>query len=580
MGLSTQMSLNILEVRRRVMMAQPHIETLVGNPVSFKAEALPLQELKVAITPVQDLHGQDSPYPPGGGKNLIPPIDGSNLPASGTVLREFATEMSFTGLTISMNFSGSFVNVGGSFIQCINENGNSTFICTPGYLKDNNGNALEANTVYTNKFVKFSSAATYAIKKILFYRYPSFTDAVFGDLQLEEGTTATSFAPYSNICPISGHTGLTAYNDPVYGGSIEWNQLIKNGDFADGLTNWIKNTQSDTLVVADGAATMTLNSIPVNYYGHNIQQIITNGTASHKYFISAYVKSSVTGTVSFGITNSTSASTLFKSVVANKWTQIGNILNITGAYSSVQISPGNNYAEYGVGDTISIKDVFVVDLTRAFGNIYATQMYDKERSVPGSGVSEVRSLFPKPYYPYNAGTPNMTVSEVNGDPYGIYPITWETAAGTVYGGTLDVVNGVLTVDRAIAYLSALGWNYRSNSGSEAFYTTLTGCDFGTENRSICSAYNFRRYITGLGQLSSLDTGEYAFFKNGAVLYMRNTNYTDENSFTASLTGQTFVYPLATPVTYQLSAQQISSLLGQNNLWNDINGDNTVSFYTH
>ena len=46
-------------------------ETISGNPVSFTAKAAPLKQLKVAFSPVQDLHGYDSPWPAGGGKNLF-----------------------------------------------------------------------------------------------------------------------------------------------------------------------------------------------------------------------------------------------------------------------------------------------------------------------------------------------------------------------------------------------------------------------------------------------------------------------------------------------------------------------------
>ena len=44
--------------------------TVTGNPITFKnAVATPLRQLKVEFSPVQDLHGYDSPWPAGGGKN-------------------------------------------------------------------------------------------------------------------------------------------------------------------------------------------------------------------------------------------------------------------------------------------------------------------------------------------------------------------------------------------------------------------------------------------------------------------------------------------------------------------------------
>ena len=49
-------------------------ETLTDQSIaSFTdgASGMPVKTLTVEIEPVQDLHGQDAPYPPGGGKNLI-----------------------------------------------------------------------------------------------------------------------------------------------------------------------------------------------------------------------------------------------------------------------------------------------------------------------------------------------------------------------------------------------------------------------------------------------------------------------------------------------------------------------------
>ena len=45
-----------------------------------------------------------------------------------------------------------------------------------------------------------------------------------------------------------------------------------------------------------------------------------------------------------------------------------------------------------------------------------------------------------------------------------------------------------------------------------------------------------------------------------------------------MTGQKIVYPLAEPLTYQLSPQQVTTLLGKNYIWADT-GDSTVTYFT-
>ena len=97
-----------------------------------------------------------------------------------------------------------------------------------------------------------------------------------------------------------------------------------------------------------------------------------------------------------------------------------------------------------------------------------------------------------------------------------YDITFPTEAGTVYGGTVDVVTGVLTVDRA---------NIPSYNGE-----TITE-----------------------PWLSSMDE-----YTPGAT----------------PTTGAQVVYKLSTPLTYQLTPQTVAALVGQNYVWADT-GDVTV-----
>ena len=40
-----------------------------------------------------------------------------------------------------------------------------------------------------------------------------------------------------------------------------------------------------------------------------------------------------------------------------------------------------------------------------------------------------------------------------------------------------------------------------------------------------------------------------------------------------------VYELATPITYNLSTTEVTTLLGENNVWGDTNGDVSVTYET-
>ena len=156
-----------------------------------------------------------------------------------------------------------------------------------------------------------------------------------------------------------------------------------------------------------------------------------------------------------------------------------------------------------------------------------------------------------------------------------YDITFPTEAGTVYGGTLDVVNGVLKVDRAMADLGALNWQY--NSEAQIFFADpIPRKKWGFTN-VICSAYKTRTDITG-DNWNLLDK-EVGGGINGYYIYIKDSSYSDTATFKAAMSGVQLVYELATPITYTLTPHEIKALIGANNVWADT-GDVTVARWTH
>lgn len=155
-----------------------------------------------------------------------------------------------------------------------------------------------------------------------------------------------------------------------------------------------------------------------------------------------------------------------------------------------------------------------------------------------------------------------------------------TLPQTVYGGTLDVVSGVLTVDRAMVDLGTLNWSYSSTS--QKFATTIANkkvrysADVGSK-KVLCSA------LATIGAISSVNVAvedgsifELAQINGSNIVCATDSAHTDVASFKSAMTGQTMVYELATPQTYQLTPTQIDSLLGRNNVWAD-SGDVTVEY---
>ena len=156
--------------------------------------------------------------------------------------------------------------------------------------------------------------------------------------------------------------------------------------------------------------------------------------------------------------------------------------------------------------------------------------------------------------------------------------SYTTALGrTVYGGTLDVVSGVLTVDKVGVDLGSFTW---------AKVTGNAFCNFTTpELTDINYIASEANYISSLYKAysnnSAPESGDMYIWVNKQKRIRIKDLSKDSLTvaeFKTAMSGQTFVYELATPQTYQLTPQQIDLLLGTNHLWSD--GEITVEYGVH
>ena len=141
-----------------------------------------------------------------------------------------------------------------------------------------------------------------------------------------------------------------------------------------------------------------------------------------------------------------------------------------------------------------------------------------------------------------------------------YAVDWTTTAGTVYGGTLDVVTGVLTVTHESVNIDDLLYSY--DSANKYFKTEI-------EDRKVGNFTFFGSSALAISPTSIFGQMPNWSFVGGSSnknVYIKCLDYTDPTAFKSALSGQTIVYELATPLTYQLSAQKIEALVGTNNVW--------------
>ena len=170
-------------------------ETASGNPIHITdAAAYPAESVVTALEPIQDLHGYDKPWPAGGGKNLFD----KDAAVTGLLRADGTTATSYNNWATS-----AFIEIEGFTNIYISGVQDSVATTRGGAWYDSDKTFLSyfaISTVVEDGHLTVPPNAVYI-------RF-SIVTTNLDTAQLEAGSTPTSYEPYSNICPISGHTGV------------------------------------------------------------------------------------------------------------------------------------------------------------------------------------------------------------------------------------------------------------------------------------------------------------------------------------------------------------------------------------
>ena len=175
---------------------------------------------------------------------------------------------------------------------------------------------------------------------------------------------------------------------------------------------------------------------------------------------------------------------------------------------------------------------------------------------------------------YYAGSNDATYSDImlnvgeTASPYTpyvgqSYPVTFPDGQ-TIYGGTLDAVTGVLTVEWAkfVATSSAI----RRNDGNRWYipnmYTNSIVPQADTANAVISNVF---KSATG-GQYDD----KCFINSSGAIRFNTSEEYESINALLSAIPEMEFVFLLATPIEIQLDPITLQTLLGDNTIWSDAN----------
>ena len=211
------------------------------------ADGMPMKSLVCEINPVQDLHGYDYPWPAGGGKNLADPaklkVESVNTTGNTTSVGDTAYRTQFFDALSAGTYTLKTYEISNiRYLRYAYEINEETSVV--GLSSDSNPLTITLSNDVTNFRIAFRKQDSSSI-----------TETVY--CQLESGSSATDFAPYSNICPISGHTGCEVYVEDEYDAEADPTVEIA---FPSGTTVY-----GGTLDVTTGV--LTLDKIGVIYNG-------------------------------------------------------------------------------------------------------------------------------------------------------------------------------------------------------------------------------------------------------------------------------------------------------------------------
>ena len=443
-------------ITRSVSADLVHIED--GAPRNVSA-------LSVSIEPVQDLHGYDAPWPAGGGKNLVDVASPQTITAQTELARISTSEQ--TQFTVSATIVNN-VSIAGT-LSLYAYNGNTLALAKQTVVPASASSARYSATIdlssveYTNLRIAISGA---------FSGY----SLTVSDVQLEKGSTVTAFAPYSNICPISGHT--------------------------------------QAVVTRTGKNLLNPDTI-------GLVQILADGTTRYGWeFTKAGTYTAQCAALGYG-----------QIILWKKRSSDGTFS------SAVYLSTGS--ALTTKTDIINNGERILVYTTQATAN-------DSLLAINATKTMLEVSAKPTAYESYTGTTVTIPLGQ------------------TVYGGTVDVLTGTMTVTHkqitvnsgAITYS---GWRFRIkvDDYTSPISTTVDSilCDklktiaksTSPQPYSICGSDSDAHYII-FSVNSGIDT-------ETAV-----NNWLAQNPLT-------IVYPLATPIVITgLTPAQMSTLLGTNNVW--------------
>lgn len=172
------------------------ITSTISGPIASFTDGsdLGLADVNAKIEPFQDLHGYDSPWPAGFGKNIWNPEDKmyASINDSGTIEEGTVSVVVYCSVIEGKTYTVS-KGTSNRFRYGFSEEIPSIGTTLEGFVSNDSATSL-----------------TFTVPEGMIYvavYVTSDNESIVNSVQIEIGSTATDYSPYSNICPITGWTG-------------------------------------------------------------------------------------------------------------------------------------------------------------------------------------------------------------------------------------------------------------------------------------------------------------------------------------------------------------------------------------
>lgn len=489
-------------------------KTVSGNPLTV-TDALPYNavSLSAEIEASQDLHGLPFPYAGGAYKNKLP-MTVSGIKALNTNGTWNGNVYNYRGVdwtiltdnadnVIGIKANGTANQTSQLLFGSFNLVNGAQYAVTDGTTTSGSdynvriGNASDAYVTNTNGGTATFTADTANTALVGVVNGKTANNVIFLPMIRLSTESDASYAPYSNICPISGRT--EARVDTV--GRNVWDEQWELGYYS----------------VDDG----TTRSSDSNIRSKNTSPIVVSPNT--QYYLRVPYSSSVASAVLFYDENNNYIS----------WSQVQSSNPIFTTPANAKYIKFYLNANYGV-------------------------TYHNDICINVSDPS-----FNGQYKPYVQPT-NVTIQ----------------LGQTVYGGTLNVTTGVLTVDHQYQSVTLDSIYVRSGNANcdyAIFVIDNAWGDFTAIDNSFIS--DMMRWISSNENFDNIsESGVVLVYSTGAKQLAVSVpkGYTIEQA-SALFTGAHVCLSLATPTTIQLTPTQLQMLKGYNRLSSDGGGDITLTY---